>query len=391
LVLAVLGFSLVQTNPIFHSAADSEIALTRAQSGVALQDSLNSSFSQQQLQDQTGAWSFGGHYASAHINLANGAWIYSTNSSSKNVNVNFSEDSTGFSINLQAVSNNDYTGFYAASQPVDAELFHARITSSYGSLPSGFLQVGLYVRASAGNTNYVTCADVSSSSGTHWEVLHGTGNPTEATHFDYLWIDSALNESGSNDCTILTNGNNYLAVYLGQSLVYQNNNLALGIQKPFEAFLGVECTYDGQMFSGKWSDFYATALGQVGLINLPSDAVNASIVSPTGSVITSAKIVNGSGALDITKYNFPVDSYIKVYDSGGKEIASTASLVGLMGGDIYTGKATLKQDVAGIISESTLIYFVVPVTALALLAVVVVYSLSKKSKSHRSGTDLIQP
>src|SRR5260370_241449 len=80
-----------------------------------------------------------------------------------------------------------------------------------------------------------------------------------------------------------------------------------------------------------------------------------------GSFLACLKIVNRSGCLDIATYNFPVASYIKVYDSGRKEIASTTSLVMLMGGDISTGKATLKQAVAGILSESTLVYFVVPV------------------------------
>ena len=381
MVLSFIAFSVLLTGGGFRSSAasSSEIALTKANSGVLLQDSLNASLSQQQLEDQTGAWSFGGHYDSMHINLANGLWAYTANGSNKDINVGFSENPTGLSIGLQAVSNNDYTGFYAASQPVDAELFHATLSSSYGSLPSGFLQIGLYVRASAGNTNYVTCADVSSSSGANWEVLHGTGNPTEATHFDYLWVDSAPNEPGTNDCTIVTNGNNYLAVYLGQQLVYQNSNLALGIQKPFEAFLGVECTYDGQMFSGKWSDFYATSLGQVGLINLPANAVNASIVSPTGATLASAKVVNGSSAVDITKYNFPVQGNIKVYDSSGKEIASTTSLVNLMGGDEYTGKTTLKQEVAGILSPSALVYFVVPLVVVALVAVAL-YGFAKRRR-----------
>ena len=335
------------------------------------------------MQSQTGSWTFGGHYDTYHIAFVNQEWSYSENGVNQPVKASFSEGGAGLTIGIQAVSNNDYTGFYAASQPVDSELFHAKVSSSYGSIPSGFLQIGLYVRAAYGNTNYVTCADVSSSAGAQWEVLHGTGTQTEATHFDYLWVDTAPNQSGSNDCTIVTNGNNYLAVYLGQTLVYRNNNLALGIQKPFEAFLGVETTYAGERFSGTWSNFYSTQNGQVGIVNLPAQAVNASVVSSSGALLASSQVINGSTTIDLTKFVFPVNSTLQIYDSTGKEIAATPTPVLLMGGDVYTAKTTLKQQVASVIGMGpTLVYFVVPVATIALLAVAL-YGISKRRRANR--------
>jgi len=339
-----------------------------AQSGLVFHDALNASYSQSQLQS-SGNWTFGGHYDSDFISYVGQNWQYSANGTKYNANVAFSESGSGLKIGVKALSSGVYTGFYAISSPSDAELFHARITSVYSSIPGGFLQIGLYVRAATGNTNYIACASVSSSAGTRWEVLHGTGNPVEATNFDYLWIDNATGQPRSVDCTIVTNGNNYLAVYLDGVLVYQSGGLVLGVQKPVEAYLGVESSYSPQQFSGTWTDFYSSLSNSLEAINLPTGAANVSIVSQNGTVVASAPVVNGTGAIDIAQFNLPISGYVKAYDSSGKEIASTNGSVLLMGGDIFSSTATIQQQVGsivGFLSNPIFFYILIPVVVLIL-------------------------
>ena len=365
-------------------SAASEVSLTRAQSGLVFEDPLNVTQTQSQLETQTsGNWSFGGHYDSSHINYVDQSWVYSGNGTTNNVNVGFFENYQGLNIGVRAVTSGPYTGFYAMSPPSNAELFHALITSTYKSIGGGFLQVGLYVRASTGDTNYVTCAAVSSSAGTQWEIIHGTGNPTEATKFDYLWIDNATNQPSTADCTVVTNGNNYLAVYLNNNLVYQNSSLSLGIQKPVEAYLGVESSYGLETFWGVWNNFYSTQSGVIEMINLPADSANVSIVNQTGGIIGSSPVVNGSAAVNVARYDFPVLAYIRVHDASGKEIASTSSPVELMGGDVYTGKATLQQQVGsvvGVVSNVNFFYILIP-TVIVILALSMAFTYRRNGKS----------
>jgi len=366
--------------------ADSAVTLTRAQSGLVFEDPLNVTQTQTQLESLTnGNWSFGGHYDSSHLNYSDQGWVYSGNGTTNNVNVGFFENTEGLNIGVRAVSSGPYTGIYAISPPSDAQLFHSVITSTYKSIPGGFLQIGLYVRAASGDTNYVTCAAVSSSAGTRWEIIHGTGNPTEATNFDYLWIDNATNQPSTADCTLVTNGNNYLAVYLNNNLVYQNSSLSLGIQKPVEAYLGVESSYNLEKFWGVWNNFYSTKAGTIEMINLPANSTNVSIVNQTGGVIGSSSVVNGSSAINVAQYDFPVLAYIRVHDATGREVASTQIPVELMGGDVYTGKATLQQQVGsvvGIVSSGSFFYFLIPVV-IVILALSLIFTFARTRRNRR--------
>jgi hypothetical protein len=395
LVLVVLlsGFPFFPS-PGIHSAAASEGTLTRTQSGLVFEDQLNVAQTQAQLESQTnGNWSFGGHYASAHISYVNQNWGYIVNGSTKSVNIGFFENTEGMSVGVKAVTSGPYTGFYAISAPSNAELFHARITSAYKSISGGFLQIGLYVRASAGNTNYVTCASVSSSAGTQWEVIHGTGNQVEATNFDYLWIDKAPNQPSTADCTIVTNGNNYLAVYLNGNLVYQSSSLSLGIQQPVEAYLGVESSDSSETYWGVWNNFYSTLSDSVEVINLPGSSASVSIVNQTGATVGSSSVVNGSATINVAQYDLPILASIRVHDASGNEIASTPNPVQLMGGDIYTGKATIQEQVGsvvGIVSNPEFLYILLP-TVIVVLALSLTLAYARRRKNSTEQQQVRQP
>src|SRR2546422_3733070 len=54
--------------------------------------------------------------------------------------------------------------------------------------------------------------------------------PPRSTLFPYTTLfrsDTSPNQPLTRDCTIITNGNNYLKVYLDNVLVYESNNLDL--------------------------------------------------------------------------------------------------------------------------------------------------------------------
>ena len=388
-LFVLISGSFLFTHLGLTGTAASEPSLTLAQSGLVFADPLDSSLSQNQLQTN-GNWTFEGHFDSYHIADGGQSWQYSANGTSHDVNVGFYESGSGLSITENAVATGPYTGFYAISPPSNAELFHARITSNYSSIPGGFLQVGLYVRAASGDTNYIACAAVSSSSGTHWEIIHGIGNAVEATSFDYLWIDNSTSGPTTADCTIITNGNNYLAVYLNGALIYQNSALSLGIQEPVEAYLGVESSYAQEAFSGLWNDFYATQTDSVEAINLPAAAANVSIVDENGSLLGSATVNGGTALINLAKYMFPVPAYIRAYDSSGNEIATTSKPVELMGGDIYSAKSTIQQQVGsvvGVVSDPTLFYILIP-----LMVVVLAVSLALSySRNRRKNTPISEP
>src|SRR5579872_3447965 len=135
LLLLVSGLSFFGQRASFGAA---EPTISLAQPGLVFRDPLTAAQSQSQLQSN-GSWSFGGHYDSDYINYVGQNWQYAANGTKYNAGVAFSESGSGLSISVKAVKAGAYTGFYAISPPSDAELFHARITTTYSSIPGGFL------------------------------------------------------------------------------------------------------------------------------------------------------------------------------------------------------------------------------------------------------------
>jgi len=140
----------------------------------------------------------------------------------------------------------------------------------------------------------------------------------------------------TRDCTIITNGTNYLKVYIDGNMVYSSNTLKLLMQEPFNAFLEPQSSYAGQLLNGTFNDYYVTASENVKVTNNPSSAATVKIVDSSGNVKTSVGVVSGNATLIIGKFHFPLVAYIKVYDSLGNQLASTSSPVNIFGGDVYS-------------------------------------------------------
>lgn len=175
--------------------------------------------------------------------------------------------------------------------------------------------------------------------GYYWLVGWGQGNPFTQTQFKVLWVDTRSNQPATRDCTIITNGNNLLKVYLDGDLVYSANNLRLNVPPPFNAYLEAQTSSSSQMLYGSYRDYYAAQSDLVTVTNAPTGTIAKIIDSSSGNVLASAKVSEkGTASLDVGKYHMPINNvYIRLYDSSGNNLlASTPSTIVLWGGDVYS-------------------------------------------------------
>jgi len=312
-----LGDSAHATSSGTSSLAVKKFSLVKEANGLVARDPLNNvTMSQQQLQASSRYWRYGGDAVGL------------------NAPYQFNEDPQGFHIGVQATASGKYAGFYAVTPPSNAQVYHARITEPVQTIPSDVFNAALYVQTGNGSVDYVFCGPQTTASGTTWSVWQATGNSTMAKSFTQLWFDPTPNQPLTRSCTLVTNGANYLAVYIDNSLVYQSSALKLSMPSPFIAFLEVQSSYAGQMLSGTFTDFYATMGPAVTVDNLPAGAATVQLVDSFGNVITSSPVSNGIAVLDIGRYPFPLPASIVVNDSTGGTLASSGPLT-LWGGDRY--------------------------------------------------------
>ncbi len=298
--------------------------VNKVQSGLVASDSLtNETMTKDQLLANQNYWHYGG---SATVN---------------NSPYDISRDPQGFHVGVQALADGSWTGYYGVTQNTNAAVFHAVVTTPVGTIPNDFYSNGLYVQTSSPNVNYVSCFADTSQWGTAWAIYSATGNPFGAVNFTQLWADFSPNQPLTRDCTIVTNGDNYLKVYLDGVKVYENSTLNLQMPGPFIAFLEPQTSYPGQMLYGTYTDYYSVSSDTIQVINNPILASKVMVVDTTGKVLATAPVVSGTATLEVGQYHMPLGAYVKVYDSNGIQLASTSSPVNIFGGDVYSVKTIL--------------------------------------------------
>ena len=294
--------------------------LSQVQSGLVASDSLtNETMSQQQLQANPGYWTYFGSAPPEHAPYS------------------FNRDTQGLHIGVQAPKDGTWAGFFAMSQNHNAELWSAKVTNPVRTISStqdGY-ENGMYVQTSNGLINYVTCTTLTNNQATIWAVFSATGNTNQVTSETLLWVDNSANQPLTHDCTIITNGNNYLKVYLDGNMVYTSNNLNLQMPEPFNDFLEPETSYAGQELVGTFTNYYVTTNETAKVINLPVTAARVDLDDPSGNVLATSQVMGGTATLDVGKYNFPIAGTIKVYDLSNAIIESSSESV--YGGDVYSG------------------------------------------------------
>lgn len=301
------------------SAQSDSGTLIKSSSGLIASDPLNSTLSQSQLASSS-YWKFDGDAPLVGSPYA------------------FYEDSGGLHIGVESVNQSTFVGYYAVSPSANFVLAHATITAPTQQLSAqgSSYNSGLYIQTSDGNVSYIACSAVTTSAGTSWEVGAAIGNTTQVTHLTLLYEDKNPNQPATGSCTIITNGNNYLTVYLNGNMIYQNSTMNLQIPQPLRAYLETETTYTGGLLNATFQDYYLTNGGYVNVTGLPSSAAKVLIVDPNGTnVLASADVVNGTASVPIGGFDFPLQSVIQVLSSSGQIIASTPSAVSLYGGDVF--------------------------------------------------------
>jgi hypothetical protein len=294
-------------------------SIDQIKSGLVASDPLNNETkTQQQLQAELGYWTFGG------------------DAPLLNAPFEFFKDTQGLHIGSQAPANGTWAGYYAVSPNTNAMLFHSVITTPVRTIPYQFYENGMYIQTSQPFINYVTCVADTSAFGTVWAVVSTTGDANQATQFNVLWVDTSPNQPLTRDCTIVTNGNNFLKVYLDGTMVYSNNTLNLQMAAPYNTYLEPQSSYSGQLLDGIYKDYYATTDENVKVTNNPLLAATVKLVDPTGKVLASEPVNSGTATLTIGQFHMPLVAYIKVYDSLGIQLASTSSPENIFGGNVYS-------------------------------------------------------
>ena len=294
--------------------------ITRSQSGLVASDPLNNETkTQQEIFANQQYWKDGG------------------DAIAENAPYEYSKDSQGLHIGVQAPANGTWAGMYSVTPNTNAMLFHSVITTPVNFIPYQWYENGMYVQTAASqNVNYVTCVAATSQWGLDWLVVSTTGNVNQATQFNVLYADPSSNQPLTRDCTIITNGNNYLKVYLDGTMVYNNSTMNLQMPGPFNAFLEPQSSYPGKMLDGIYKDYYATTDENIKITNNPSNAARVDLVDTSGTVIASSPVSSGTGTINVGSYHFPLAGTIKVYDGSNNVIASTPSMVNIFGGDVYS-------------------------------------------------------
>ena len=329
---AIMLFSFgILSHGIYASATYS---ITKTQSGLVASDPLNNQTETiQQVLSDTRYWNY-----------------YGTAVSEKNTTYDIYKDSQGLHIgepgpNPAQFGDGSYSGYYAVSPDTTALLVHATLTATNQPVLHNDFQNQLEIMTTNGKVNYLDCAAITNSDGTYWTLVHGYGNAVEASHFDTLWVDTSPNQPLTRECTVITNGSNYLKLYMDDVMVYTSNTLSLAMPAQFDYYLQTMNSYYNQMRHGIFKDYYATTDENIKVTGNPTNAATVSLINSTGGVMASSSITAGSATLNVGMYHFPIAATIQVTDSSGNIIASNPE--NIYGGDVFTvssgGTATAPQ------------------------------------------------
>ncbi|MDE1812707.1 MAG: fibronectin type III domain-containing protein [Thaumarchaeota archaeon] len=328
----LMMFSFVMLSHTVY--ASTTYSITKTKSGLVASDPLdNQTETKQQVLSDTRYWNY-----------------YGTAVSEKNTTYDIYKDSQGLHIGEPGpdpaqFGDGSYSGYYAVSPNTNAVLVHATLTATNQPVLHNDFQNQLEIMTTSGQVNYLDCAAITNSDGTYWTLVHGYGDTVEASHFDTLWVDTSANQPLTRECTVITNGENYLKLYMDGVMVYSSNTLSLAMPAPFNYYLQTMNSYYNQMRYGVFKDYYATTDENIQVTGNPSNAVTVSLVDSSGTTLTSSSVTAGSATLDVGKYHFPLAATIQVSDSSGNVITSSPETI--YGGDAFAvsvgGTATAPQ------------------------------------------------
>lgn len=323
-MLAVTGFHIGRS----QEKASAELVLVR--SGSLVSDSLqNGNLTREQLFEK-----FSDRY--------NKIWTLYGSAVKSKAPVDVHEStSEGLSLGIKAAEVGNWAGYFAMSRDDYASLYHSAIElPRIEKLPGNFsrFSAGLYIQTSIiyGEINYVACVGEIGPLGVEWRIESGLGNDVAVTQHQDLWRDAG-SPVWNRDCTIITNGDNYLKVYLDNKLVYSNNKLQLQMPRPFNSYLEVQSTYaDGNLY-GNFTNYYSARGDKIQIINGPPGGLVRVAGSPSDSSLVESRINNaGYASVDLGPRLYPIVAQLQVFDSQDRMVSSTGLNTKLYGGDTYS-------------------------------------------------------
>ncbi len=271
-------------------------------------------------------------------------WTYDGDAPQENATYAFYRDTQGLHIGAEAPANGTYAGYFAMSANTTASLFHSVITTPVRAIPSNgnYFQNGMYVQTAQANVNYATCVSITNNVGTVWAVVHTYGTANSAVKFDLLWMDNSPNQPLTRDCTIITNGSNYLRVYMDGQMVYTNSTLNLQMPMPLNAYLEPESSYAGQILYGTYNDYYETSGDMLGISSVPAGSSEAKILDRAGNLVASSPVSGSNASIDIGRFHDPINGTLVITGTGNGTVASAPNFYNIFGGDNYTVVVTPK-------------------------------------------------
>jgi len=293
--------------------------------GLIVGDRLNNETeTQKQIEQNPGYWSYGG------------------DAPAEGAQYDFFKDLLGLHLGVKAATDGMWAGYYAESQNTTGLLFHAIVTTPLNvtSTPKDpqWYENGLYVQRASMPVNYVSCFSVTGAWGTEWVVASALGNDSQVINETALWVDNSTSQPTTRDCTIITNGTNYLKVYLDGNMVYESNKLNLQMPEPFNSYLEPQSSYAGALLNGTYADYYATTGENVTVRGLPASAARVDLVDSNGNVLATAPALSGAATMDVGQFDFPIAAGIRAYDSSNDTVATTAGTQQVYGGDVYAAR-----------------------------------------------------
>lgn len=264
----------------------------------------------------------------------NDYWIFGGSAENVKADYDHFTDNDGLHIGVQAPEIGIYAGHYALVPPTNGTLFHAEITSPRSYISDGYLQNGLHVQGSDVSSNYLTCVSIISESGKPtWALTYSNVDAKGISQYEVLWSEEK--PTLTRECTIITNGNNFLRVFLDNVEVYVKYDLDLKMTGSFLSLLETQSSYPGQKLYGTFNDFYITMDSTIQVINLPGYITKVVLTDTYNEILATGTINEGTSIIDVSGLHYPITGNIKAFQKDG-ELISTPSPITMYGGDVYS-------------------------------------------------------
>lgn len=226
---------------------------------------------------------------------------------------------------------NIWSGIFAMSPNDYSSLYHVTIhvpplPVSYD--PADYANLGMYVQTdtTTGRINYVACIIDMRPDRLIFRAESGLGNGDSVTSWNILWEREMGLDQEQMDCTLITNGDNHMAVIINGERVFESDDLNLQMPRPFNAYLETQVTGIPEIVYGRFSNYYSTFTSEIRVIKLnPGQQVSLGNVTA---------VADGAGIahLDVSSLPQPYSGKLTVYSQRGDSVLVKDNF---MGGDLY--------------------------------------------------------